>query len=107
MHTLLIEGHIKPGKKNEFLTAWKKDVLTALKKQQGFVDEILLLGTTEADSGVGVSIWKTREEAERYHRGTFPKVASSLQHLMNGAPTVRSFNMESSETFHISAEKAA
>jgi heme-degrading monooxygenase HmoA len=107
MHTLVIEGHIKPGKKNEFLTAWKKDVLPALKKQQGFVDEILLFGTTEADSGIGLSFWKTREEAERYHRSTFPKVSSALQHLMNGSPNVRSFNVEASETFHIATEKAA
>jgi heme-degrading monooxygenase HmoA len=107
MHTLVIEGHIKPGKKTEFLTAWKKDALPALKKQQGFVDEILLFGTAEPDSGMGLSFWKTREEAERYHRNTFPKVASSLQHLMNGAPTVRSYNVEVSGTFHITADKAA
>jgi heme-degrading monooxygenase HmoA len=107
MHTLIIEGHIKPGKKNEFLAAWRKDVLTAHKKQQGFVDEILLFGTAEADSGVGLSFWKTREEAERYHRSTFPRVVSSLQHLMNGSPTVRSFNVEASETFHIATDKAA
>jgi len=107
MHTLVIEGHIKPGKKAEFLTAWKKDALTALKKQQGFIDEILLFGTTEPDSGIGLSFWQTREEAERYHRSTFPKVSSSLQHLMNGAPTVRSYNVEASETFHIASNKAA
>jgi heme-degrading monooxygenase HmoA len=107
MHTLIIEGNIKPGKKNEFLAAWKKDVLTALKKQQGFVDEMLLFGTTTPDSGVGLSFWKTREEAERYHRSTFPKVASAVQHLMNGTPTVRSFNLEASETFHIATDKAA
>jgi heme-degrading monooxygenase HmoA len=107
MHTLIIEGHIKPGKRNEFLAAWKKDILPALKKQQGFVDEILLLGSTEQDSGVGLSFWKTREEAERYHRSTFPRLTSAVQHLMNGSPTVRSFNVESSETFHIATEKAA
>ncbi|HEX4652538.1 MAG TPA: antibiotic biosynthesis monooxygenase [Granulicella sp.] len=107
MHTLVIEGHIKPGKKTEFLTAWKKEALPALKKQQGFVDEILLFGTTEQDSGMGLSFWKTREEAERYQSSTFPKVSSALQHLMNGAPTVRSYNVEVSETFRIAAEKAA
>jgi heme-degrading monooxygenase HmoA len=107
MHTLLIEGHIKPGKKNEFLAAWKKDILTSLKKQQGFVDEILLFGTTESESVVGLSVWKTREEAERYHRDTFPKLNTSLQNLVSGTPTVRSYNVEASETFRIAREKAA
>jgi heme-degrading monooxygenase HmoA len=107
MHTLVIEGHIKPGKKTEFLTAWKKEALPALKKQQGFVDEILLFGTAEPDSGIGLSFWKTQEEAERYHRSMFPKVSSALQHLMNGAPTVRSYHVEASETFRVATEKAA
>lgn len=105
MHTLIIEGNIKSGKKAEFLAAWKKDVLTTLKKQQGFVDEILLFG--ESDAGVGLSFWKNREDAERYQRGTFPKVNSALQHLMNGTPTVRSYTVEASETFRIATGKAA
>ena len=107
MHTLIIEGNIKPGKKAEFLSAWKKTVLTELKKQPGFVDEILLFGSAESNSGVGLGFWKTREEAERYQRDIFPKLAGSLQHLMNGTPTVRSFTVESSETFRIATDKAA
>jgi hypothetical protein len=42
MHTLIIEGTFKPGKKTEFVTAWNNEILPTLKKQQGFVDEILL-----------------------------------------------------------------
>jgi heme-degrading monooxygenase HmoA len=107
MHTLIIEGTFKPGKKPEFVTAWNSQILPNLKKQQGFVDEILLFGTEEPNLGVGLSFWKTREEAERYLREVFPKMAGSVQHLMNGSPTVRSFNVEAAETFRITAGKAA
>ena len=107
MHTLIIEGTFKPGKKTEFVTAWNNEILPTLRKQQGFVDEILLFGTEKPDLGVGLSFWKTREEAERYHREIFPKVAGSVGHLMEGAPTVRSFNVEAAATFHIYAGKAA
>jgi heme-degrading monooxygenase HmoA len=107
MHTLIIEGTFKPGKKTEFITAWNHEILPTLKKQQGFVDEILLFGTTDPDLGVGLSFWKTSEEAERYHREVFPRVASSVQHLLDSAPKVRSFNVEASETFRIPAGKAA
>jgi hypothetical protein len=107
MHTLIIEGTFKSGKKPEFVTAWNNDILPTLKKQPGFVDEVLLFGTAEPSLGVGLSFWKTREEAERYHREVFPKMAGSVQHLMNGAPTVRSFNVEAAEIFRITAGKAA
>jgi heme-degrading monooxygenase HmoA len=107
MHTLIIEGTFKPGKKTEFVTAWNNEILPTLKKQQGFVDEILLFGTEKANLGVGLSFWKTGEDAERYYREVFPKMAGSVGHLMNGAPTVRSFNVEAAETFSIPVGKAA
>jgi len=86
---------------------WNKEILPTLKKQQGFVDEVLLFGSQDPDLGVGLSFWKSREEAEHYHHELFPKLAGSVQHLMNGAPTVRSFNVEAAETFQIRAGKAA
>lgn len=107
MHTLLIEGHVKPGKKSEFITTWNREILPNLKKQPGFVDEILLFGTAETESGVGISLFKTREDAERYHREVFPRLANTVQHLMTGPPTVRQFNVEASETFRIAAKAAA
>ena len=107
MHTLIIEGTFKPGKKPEFVAAWNNEILPTLKKQQGFVDEILLFGAEKPNLGVGLSFWNSREDAERYHRKVFSKVAGSVKHLMRGAPTVRSFNVEAAATFHIPAGKAA
>ena len=107
MHTLLIEGRVKPGKKSEFITTWNREFLPTLMKQPGFVDEILLFGTAEQESGVGISMFKTREDAERYHREVFPRQANAVQHLMTGPPTVREFNVEASETFRIVAKAAA
>ena len=107
MYTLIIEGTLQPEKKSEFVNYWNKEILPTLKKQQGFVDEVLLFGSQDPDLGVGLSFWKTKEEAERYHREVFPKQAGSVQHLMNGAPTVRAFNVEAAETFNIRAGKAA
>ena len=107
MYTLIIEGTLQPGKKSEFVNYWNKEILPALKKQQGFVDEVLLFGSQDPDLGVGLSFWKSREEAERYHREVFPKLADAVQHLMTGAPTVRPFNVEAAETFQVRAGKAA
>ena len=106
MHALLIEGHVKPGKKSEFITVWTREILPTLKKQPGFVDEILLFSTSEPEAGAGISLFKTREDAERYYREVLPRSTSHVQHLMTGPPTVRQFNVEASETFRITAKAA-
>jgi quinol monooxygenase YgiN len=103
MHTLIIEGSLKPDKKDEFLNAWKKEILPTLKKQNGFVKETLLFETENPNRGVGLSFWKTREAAQKYHREVFPRLVSSVQDMMQAAPTVRSVDVEASETFRIAA----
>ena len=107
MYTLIIEGMLKTGKKDEFKTAWGNEILPTLKKQPGFVDEMLLFETTNPNRGVGLSFWKRQEDAERYHREVFPQLVNSLRHLVESGPTVRFFNLEAAETFRISASKAA
>jgi len=107
MHTLLIEGTLKPGKRAEFLTTWNKEILATLKKQPGFVEEILLFSADDPNRAVGVSIWKAKEDAERYHRDVFPKQLASIQQLIDQKPTVRPFNVESSQLLRIAQGKAA
>ncbi len=107
MYLLLIEGSVKPGKKNDFINAWKTEILPNLKKQHGFVDEILNFGTTDPERAVGLSFWKTQEDAERYHREVMPRLTNNLQQVITGPPTVRPFSVEASETFRIAAGKAA
>jgi hypothetical protein len=77
-----------------------------LKKQNGFVDEILLL-ERGANNATGLSFWKSQQDAERYQRDVFPQAKSNVEPLLNSSPTVRSFEVAASETFHIVAGKAA
>ncbi len=107
MFLLLIEGSVKPGKRDDFIKAWKKEILPNLKKQSGFVDEILNFALTDPERAVGLCFWKTQEDAERYHREVLPRITNSLQQLIAGPPTVRAFTVEASETFRIAAGKAA
>ncbi len=107
MYTLIIEGTLKPRKKTEFTTAWNNEILPTLKKQTGFVDEILLFAADEPERGVGLSFWNTKEDAERYHREVFPKVVTGVKHLIKTPPKVRAFNVEAAEIFRIVPSKAA
>jgi hypothetical protein len=59
MYMVFIDGDLKPGKKNEFLKAWSSQILPLLKKQDGFVDEILLR-EDGSEKPCGLSFWKPR-----------------------------------------------
>jgi heme-degrading monooxygenase HmoA len=106
MFLLHIDATLKPGRKEDFLKVFNSLVLPLLKKQDGFVDEILLFedGTNR---GMGLSFWETREEAEQYQNNVFGKAKSNVEHLLEGKVTVRSFEVAASEIFQIKARKAA
>jgi heme-degrading monooxygenase HmoA len=106
MHMLHIDGRLKPGKKEEFLKAFNSQILPLLKKQNGFVDEILLFEDA-TNTGIGLSFWKSRKDAEQYQHNVFEKAKSHVEHLLEGKVTIRSCEVESSETFHITSRKAA
>jgi heme-degrading monooxygenase HmoA len=78
MYMMFIDGDLKPGKKNEFLKAWSSQILPLLKKQDGFVDEILLL-EENSEKPCGLSFWKSKEHAEGYRRDVFPQAKASLR----------------------------
>jgi hypothetical protein len=107
MYTFIIDGTLKPGMKSEFLSLFNSQILPTLKKQTGFVDEILLFGNTEPINAVGVSLWNSEEDAQRYQRDVFPKLANTVQHVLNATPTLRGFNVMASETFRIPIRAAA
>ncbi len=107
MYTLLIEGTLKPNTRNEFLTYFTQTIVPTLKKNTGFVDEILLFSDTTPDLAAGISLWQTKEDADRYLRTDFPNVISKLEHLIAVRPTVRTYNVEVSGTFRIAHGKAA
>jgi quinol monooxygenase YgiN len=88
MFTRVVELKSKSGKSKELTNAINEKVLPILKKQHGFVDEIVLVSDKETDRVLGISFWNTREDAEQYHREHFPQVQDSVRHLLEGEPLV-------------------
>jgi heme-degrading monooxygenase HmoA len=64
-----------------------------LKKQNGFVDEIILNSEAEPDRVLALSFWNTKEDAERYHREQYRNIHESLRHLLQTEPNVRTFDV--------------
>jgi quinol monooxygenase YgiN len=107
MFTRVVEINAKSGKANELANTIHEKVLPILKKQQGFVDETVLVSDAEPNRMLGLSFWNSKEDAERYHREGYPKVNELLSPLLESTPAIRTFNVQTSTTHRIAAGKAA
>jgi heme-degrading monooxygenase HmoA len=89
---------LKPNSAVEFTRTLETTVISLLRQQQGFQDEITLVvpGGTEA---VGISVWDQKEHAEAYERGIYPHVLTALANVVEGTPQVRTYEVSNS-TFH-------
>ena len=68
MFTRLVELTSKAGKAKELSSTISEKGVPILKKQSGFVDEIILNSEADPDTVLALSFWNTREDAERYQR---------------------------------------
>ncbi len=107
MFTRVVELTSKSGKSKELSDTINEKVVPILKKQRGFVDETVLVSDTESTRVLGLSSWKSKEDAERYHQEQYPKVHEMLRHLLEAEPVIRTFEVHTSTTHKIAAGKAA
>jgi heme-degrading monooxygenase HmoA len=107
MFTRFVEVTTKPGKARELTRTLNDKVLTILKNQPGFVDELVLISDDDPDQIFALSFWKTREDAEKYNREQFSRVTELIQNFTEGPPHVRPFNVEQSTVHKIGIGKAA
>src|SRR3974390_2492701 len=94
MFVRVVEVKTKPGKAREVCSTLHEKVLSTLKAQTGFVDEIVLV--SDAEGILALSFWKTKEDAERYSHEDYAKVSELIQHLAHSKPTVHAFERETS-----------
>src|ERR1700726_3383906 len=92
MFTRIVELTTKP-RKNEQLSATINDkVLPILKRQKGFVDEMVFVSDKEDNRVLSLSFWNRREDAEEYHRVDYPKVHDLVRNLIEAEPMIRTFD---------------
>ena len=106
MYTRIVETTSKQGKARELCRAIDEKVLPILRKQNGFVDELVLVSDTDPNRVTSISFWNTKEDAERYNREQFENVKKTIQNTLEGTPEVRTFDVHTSTAHRITAEKA-
>jgi hypothetical protein len=105
MFVRVVEVKTKPGKAREVCSMLHEKVLSTLKAQTGFVDEIVLV--SDAEGILAQSFWKTKEDAERYSHEDYAKVNELIQHLVHSKPKVHAFDVQTSTCHKIVSGKAA
>jgi len=107
MYTRVVELITKAGKARELSNIINDKALPILRKQAGFVDETGLVSDTEPNRILALSLWNSREDAERYHREQYPAIHDLLRSLLEAEPVIRTFDVHTSTTHRITAGKAA
>ncbi|HXE89899.1 MAG TPA: antibiotic biosynthesis monooxygenase [Terriglobales bacterium] len=106
MFARMVELTLKKDKLNELRDRFDSEILPLLRRQTGFTDELVLRADGNSERVVAISLWNTREDAERYHREHYPKIADILKPLLATNPTLQTFTVEVSTPHKISAKAA-
>lgn len=77
---------------------FEKEIVPLLKKQMGFVDELLLVSPKTMES-VAISLWETKSYAEIYNRELYPRIEKMVEKFIEGVPFIQNFE-EKYATFH-------
>jgi hypothetical protein len=73
----------------------KNEVIPILRRQKGFRDETIFIAGDRAEA-IANSFWDTAEDAEAYSQTGYPEVLRTLANMIEGTPTVRTFNLVTS-----------
>jgi quinol monooxygenase YgiN len=107
MYTRVVEVTSRSGKARDLCNTIDEKVLPILKKQAGFVDETVLVSDSDSNRVLAMSLWNSKEDAERYHEEQYPKIQEMLKNLIENEPAIRTFDVQSSTIHQITARKAA
>ena len=82
---------LKDGAAAEFNRIIDSEILPLLRKQKGFRDETILIALERAEV-IANSFWDSKEDAEAYSRSGYPEVLKVLTNVIEGTPTVKTFD---------------
>ena len=100
-----ISMRLKPNRVAQFTEKEEKEVIPVIRQQKGFRDLMAFVSPSGAEAFV-ITLWDGPESAEAYGRETYPRMLSLLASVIDGMPTVETYNVSNS-TWHKVAAAAA
>ena len=92
---------LKANSATELNRIAENEIIPILRKQKGFRDETILVAP-ERSEVIANSFWDTKADAEAYDHTAYAEVLKTLSNVIDGAPTVKTFDVANS-TFHQAA----
>ena len=89
---------LKPNSAPELTRIADNEIIPILRKQKGFRDETTFIAP-ERSEAIANSFWDTKADAEAYNSTGYPEVLKTLANVIDGTPTVKTFEFANS-TFH-------
>ena len=86
---------LKPNSLPEFTNLMECEILPWLRKQEGFLD-LIVLAARDSREVATVSFWDHQANAEAYSASGDPEVLEILQRVLDGVPYLKTFDVVSS-----------
>jgi len=100
MFARILDFAVKPEKKEEFVKVMRNQVLPILKKQNGFREILPFFPEKMGEKVFTISLWTTKQDAERYEREFYPKAFDILKPFLATPVQVNYYNLESTLCEH-------
>ena len=100
---------LKADSLTRFTDLMDREILPWLRKQEGFLD-LIVLAVTNSREVATISFWDHQGSAEAYNSTGYPEALKALQELLDGQPYVKTFDVVSSTLHrpgHVSPSEAA
>jgi len=96
MYTRVIQATIRPKRVAEFKDTVTDHDLPIIRSQPGFVDDV---ETYAGNQFISLTFWETEEDAERFTRDVFPRIAARSGPLVVSPLEAKAYKVEQ-DTVH-------
>lgn len=86
---------LKPNSTAELSRIVDSEVFPILRKQKGFREETTFIASDRLEA-IANSFWDSREDEEAYSRTGYLEVLTALTNVIEGTPTVKTFDFVNS-----------
>ena len=92
MFARVVSLQLKPNASKEFKELLEKQIIPALRKQEGFKDEMLFIDPGGPEV-IAISLWESKANAEAYQRESYADVLKKLAKVIESVPQVKTYEL--------------
>ena len=101
MFARILDFEVKTEKKEEFVRVIKNEILPILKKQNGFLEILPFFPERmKLNKVITISLWTTKQDADRYEREWYPKVFDTLKPFLTSPVVANYYALETTLCEH-------